>query len=305
MMTASGSALGKCGFVGLGQMGRPMASNLFKAAGSLVVLSRSEKSAVPLIDLGAQLATDCDAFADCDFILLCLPGGAEIRAFLFGHDGYRFKPGTMFIDVGTTSYRETLALAAAMEGQGFRFVDAPVSGMAARAANATLTAMAGGSFADFERAFPVLSAMASTVLHMGDIGSGQLAKLVNQLLFDINAAALAEILPMAVRLGLDPVKVGEIVNSGTGRSYASECFIPSILQGRFDNGYPMRAAYKDLVAAMEIAGPAGIPLPVLAAATATYQQALLMGHGADDKGGMVKVFEALLDVRFRSEVGDV
>lgn len=304
-MTAPGAAIGKCGFVGLGQMGRPMAANLLKAAGHLVVLARSERSMAPLVDIGAKRGTAPHSFVDCDLILLCLPGMAEIRAFLFGPDGYRFKPGAMFIDVGTTSYRETLALAAEMEGQGYRFVDAPVSGMAARAANASLTAMAGGSTADFDRASPVLAAMASTVLHMGGVGSGQLAKLVNQLLFDINAAALAEILPMAVRLGLDPVKVGEIVNSGTGRSYASECFIPSILKGRFDNGYPMRAAYKDLVAAMEIAAPAAIPLPVLAAATATYQQALLMGHGADDKGGMVKVFEALLDVRFRSEVSDV
>jgi 3-hydroxyisobutyrate dehydrogenase-like beta-hydroxyacid dehydrogenase len=304
-MTASGTALGKCGFVGLGQMGRPMATNLLKAAGKLVVLSRSEQSALPLVDLGAVRATAPDAFAECDFVLLCLPGSAEIREFFSRSSAYRFKPGVMFVDVGTTSYRDTLALAAELEGQGYRFVDAPVSGMAARAANATLTAMAGGSSADFACLSPVLSAMASTVLHMGAVGNGQLVKLVNQLLFDINAAALAEILPMAVRLGLDPVKVGEVVNSGTGRSYASECFVPSILQGRFDNGYPMSAAYKDLVAAMEIAGPEGIPLPVLAAATATYQQALLMGHGADDKGGMVKVFEALLGVRFRSEVSDV
>ena len=82
---------------------------------------------------------------------------------------------------------------------------------------------------------------------MGPVGSGQLAKLVNQLLFDINMAALAEILPMAARLGLDPGRIGEVVNSGTGSSYASEFFIPRILEGRFGDGYPMQAAYKDLV----------------------------------------------------------
>ncbi|RYE11134.1 MAG: NAD(P)-dependent oxidoreductase [Hyphomicrobiales bacterium] len=299
MVAAPTAKLGTLGFIGLGQMGRPMASNLLKAAASLVVLSRRQESAVALVEAGARWASGVEAFAACDYVLLCLPGSAEISDALFGGAGYRFKPGTTFIDVGTTSYRDTLAIAAQLNERGHHLVDAPVSGMAARAASGTLTTMVGGAIPDFERVAPVLSLIASTVLHMGPVGNGQLTKLVNQLLFDINAAALAEILPMAAKLGLDPAKVGAVVNSGTGRSYASECFVPGILKGQFNAGYPMAAAYKDLVAAAEIAAHARIPLPVLAAATATYQQALLMGHGGDDKGGMIKVFEALLGVSFR------
>jgi 3-hydroxyisobutyrate dehydrogenase-like beta-hydroxyacid dehydrogenase len=145
----------------------------------------------------------------------------------------------------------------------------------------------------------LLETLGNQVLYMGPVGSGQLTKLVNQLLFDINCAALAEILPMAAKMGLDSAKVGAIVNSGTGRSYASEFFIPRILGGQFDEGYPMRDAYKDLVSAAEFGAALCIPMPVLAAATATYQTALLQGHGAKGKGGMVRVFEDLLDVRFR------
>ena len=172
--------------------------------------------------------------------------------------------------------------------------------MEARARDATLTIMCGGDAEVFRKVEPYLARMGNNVLHMGAVGSGQLTKLINQLLFDINAAALAEILPMAMKMGLDAEKVGAVVNSGTGRSYASEFFIPRVLQGNFADGYAMKNAYKDLVSAAELGASACIPMPVLAAATATYQAALLMGHGDKDKGGMIRVFEELLEVRFRA-----
>jgi len=105
---------------------------------------------------------------------------------------------------------------------------------------------------------------------------------------------------MAVKMGLDPDLVGEVINSGTGRSYASEFFISRILRGHFSDGYLMKHAYKDLVSGAHISADLGIPMPVLAAATATYQTALLRGHGDKDKGSMVRVFEELLGVDYRS-----
>jgi len=135
---------------------------------------------------------------------------------------------------------------------------------------------------------------------MGDSGSGQLSKLINQLLFDINCAAIAEVLPMAAKLGIDPDKIGKIINSGTGRSYASEFFIPRILKNNFSDGYPLQHAYKDIDAGAKVSATHNIPMPVLAAASATYQMALLKGHGHLDKGAMIKVFEELLGVQFRS-----
>ena len=171
--------------------------------------------------------------------------------------------------------------------------------MQARAENGTLTMMCGGDQTVVDQVKPLMATMASNILFMGASGNGQLTKLINQLLFDINAAALAEILPMAVKLGLDPQKIGDVVNSGTGRSYASEFFIPNVLKGDFSQGYSMNAAYKDLVSGAEISAKYQIPTPVLAAATGTYQQALLAGHGEKDKGGMIAVYENLLGVKFR------
>ena len=126
-------------------------------------------------------------------------------------------------------------------------------------------------------------------------------KMINNVIFDINLAALAEILPMAVKLGLDSENVGTVVNTGTGSSYASKFFIPRILKGGFEYGVSMDFAYKDLVHAGVISVKQKIPTPVLAAATSTYQQSMLAGHGGKDKGGMICIFEELLDVEFRAE----
>ena len=213
----------------------------------------------------------------------------------------RLKPGQIVVDTSTITYGATVETRQGAGGTWRRFIDAPVSGMEARARDATLTIMCGGDEATFAAIEPYLARMGNNILFMGPAGSGQLTKLINQLLFDINAAALAEILPMAVKMGLDPEKVGSVVNSGTGRSYASEFFIPRVLEGNFADGYAMRNAYKDLVSAAELGGKACIPMPVLAAATATYQLALLQGHGDKDKGGMIRVFEDALGVSFRRQ----
>lgn len=288
------------GFVGLGQMGRPMAINLSRAGKVLAF----DMSPGIITDTAAIRQTEeIGELAACRVIFLSLPSGKILREVLFGEDGLaaRLKPGTLIVDTSTVEYNATIDISRELEARGLGFVDAPVSGMQARAEDGTLTMMCGGDAALIESLRPAFETMASKILVMGPVGSGQLTKLINQLLFDINMAALAEILPMAAKLGLDPAQVGEVVNSGTGRSYASEFFVPNILKGDFGNGYPMRAAYKDLISGAELGAREALPLPVLAAATATYQRALLEGHGDKDKGGMILVFENLLNVAFRAE----
>lgn len=288
-------------FVGLGQMGKPMALNLLKSGAELIAINRSPGPLPELAAKGARTTTDLADAAAADIIFLCLPGADAVSDALVGENGLadRLRPGQIVVDTSTIAYGATLTIAQALERRGVAFLDAPISGMEARARDATLTIMCGGRRETFDLVRPYLDCLGNNVLFMGGAGSGQLTKLINQLLFDINAAALAEILPMSLKMGLDPAKVAAVVNSGTGRSYASEFFLPRILEGAFDAGYPMKAAYKDLVSAAELSARLGIPLPVLAAAIGTYQQALLKGYGDHDKGGMIRVFEDLLDVRFR------
>ena len=291
-------------FVGLGQMGRPMALNLCRRADGamLTVMSASGRHHAEFTALGARTATAVAELAGAQVVFLCLPDEAAVREVALGPTGLEavLAPGSLVIDTSTIAPAAAIEIEAALARRGIAFVDAPVSGMQARAIEGTLTAMCGATATAYAAAEPWLRHMASTVLHMGGIGSGQLAKLVNQLLFDIHCAALAEVLPMAVKLGADPDKLAAVVNSGTGRSYASEFFVPRILRGHFTDGYPLQDAYKDLVVAAELGARERIPMPVLAAATATYQTALAQGHGALDKGAMIRVHEALLGVQFRS-----
>ena len=293
----------KIGFSGLGQMGKHMAMNMLKSGAEVIVSDVRSDSFHDFEQKGAQTTTDFGVAAQADIVFLSLPSGQIVESVLLGEDGVLRNPkkGQIVVDTSTITYSTTMEIAKRLEEHGITFLDAPVSGMEARAIDGTLTVMCGGDAGIFETVRPYLECIGNKILYMGGVGSGQLTKLINQVLFDINVAALAEILPMAVKMGLDPDLVGDVVNSGTGRSYASEFFIPRILKNCFSDGYPMKHAYKDLVSAAEISADLGIPLPVLGAATTTYQMALLKGFGDLDKGGMIRVFEELLGVRYRGK----
>lgn len=289
-------------FLGLGAMGAPMARHLAaKGPETVTAVDAAPARFAGLAAPGLATTTDRGRLAGAEVLFLCLPDGAVVEAVLFGPDGVanRLAPGAIVVDLSTTAHAEALRIGRALEAGGRRFLDAPVSGAPAGAEAGTLTVMCGGAPDVFEAVRPLLERFGATVLHMGPAGAGQLTKTVNNVLYDIHIAALAEVLPMAVAMGLDPATLGQVVTTGTSRSYASQYFVPRILKGEFDEGYPMGKAYKDLVSAAAVAAENGFPLPVTAAATATYQTALRQGHGDRDKGAMVLPFEALLGVTVR------
>lgn len=287
-------------FIGLGTMGKYMALNLIKSGELIVVSDVVDKAFAEFMEKGVAATTTVAETAKADVIFLSLPN-TDIVQNVIGGLLPHLHEGQIIVDLSTIKYNATVELRKTLDEAGVEFLDAPVSGMESRAKDGTLTVMCGGKEEIFDKVKHYFDYIGNKVLYMGGSGAGQLTKLINQLLFDINAAALAEILPMSVKMGLDSEKIGQVVNSGTGRSYASEFFIPHVLKNSFHNGYPMRSAYKDLVSAAELGANLGIPMPVLAAATATYQQALLKGLGDNDKGGMIKVFEDQLGVQFREK----
>ncbi len=234
---------------------------------------------------------------------MSLPNTEIVERVLFGKDGVAesAREGAIVVDLGTTAYMGTLDIGRRLAERKIRFCDAPVSGMESRARDGQLTLMFGGEKNLFETLEPSFAHFATCILYLGELGTGQLAKLINQLAFDINTAALAEMLGLAAKLGLDPEKTVQILNTGTGRSWASEFFGPRILEDNFSEGYAMNNAYKDLISASELSAQQKIPLPILSAATAIYQTALCMGLGDGDKGSMVKVYEQILGVRFRKQ----
>lgn len=284
------------GFVGLGQMGLPMARRLAQVV-DLTAHDPARDAAE-----GLRLVRHARDLAPCDVLVTCLPNGDVVETVLFGPEGIAkaLTPGAVVVDTSTTTHAAALRLSARLGDLGIAFLDAPVSGMQARAEDGTLSMMVGGEAARLDPLRGALGSMATLILHMGPVGSGQLGKLINQLLLNINIAGLAEIMPIAARMGLDPAQIAQVVNSGTGRSFASEFFLPNILQGVFDRGYPLLAAHKDLVAAEALTAEHGLSAPVLAAATESYRAALAQGLGHLDKGAMIQVFEQKSGTLFRT-----
>lgn len=293
----------KLAFIGLGAMGKYMALNLVKSGELTLVSARTDRAFPEFEARNIPTSTRAEDAAEADLIFLCLPDAAVVSDTVEKLKPL-LRPGQIIVDTSTIKYQTALRLQKELAEMGVSFLDAPISGLESRAKDGTLTIMVGGDEEVFRTVLPYFELMGKNILYMGGPGSGQLTKLINQLLYDINMAAIAEIMPMAVKMGLDSEKITAVVNSGTGRSHASEYFLPNILKGSFHNSYPMKSAYKDLVSAAGIGAELGIPMPVLAAATATYQQALLRGFGDCDKGGMIRVYEELLGVEFRAKEQD-
>ena len=291
----------KIGFSGLGQMGKPMALNLTRCCEQLLVNDIIDKHFSEFEKNGVKTTLAIKDFADCDIIFLCLPHSGIVNEILFGKGELAsfLKPGQIVCDLSTSNYNDTLQIAEKLEKIGVEFMDAPVSGAEVKAIDGTLTIMCGGTQAIFDKLYPFFKCMGSNILFMGKTGAGQLTKTLNNVLYDINIAAFAEIFPLAVKLGLEAEKFGNVVNSSTGGSWASNFFVPRMLERKFAGTYPMTHAYKDLISCAEISAQHGVPLPVTHAATTTYQIAMLAENEDADKGAMIKVYEKLLNVEFK------
>ena len=296
----------KIGFIGLGTMGKWMALNMMKAGFPLRVYDIDPAAVQFLAGQGAAAAkSPADVAAEVNWLFMSLPDTEVVEKAIFGENGVAqgAKRGLVLVDLSTISYIPTLEIHRKLKEKGILFADAPVSGMGARAKEGKLTVMFGGDERLFQTLRPAFDAIGNQIVYMGVVGSGQLTKLINQLLFNISCAGLAEVLPMAVKLGLDPEKVAQVVTTGTGRSFAADFFVPLTLENRFDEGYPVKSAYKDMISAAEISAHKGIPLPVVNATAVTFQMAMAEGFGDLSKGGLIRVFEKLLGTEFRKNKG--
>ena len=292
----------KIGFIGLGEMGKWMSLNILKKGYDVSVCDIDADAVRFLTDQGARSFRDPAHLAGkVDCVLLSLPDTQVVEKVIFNENGIisGAKKGLVIVDLSTISYIKTIEFERKLKKMEIFFADAPVSGMEAGAREGNLTIMFGGDPDLFGTVRPLLDAMGKNIVYTGKVGNGQLTKLINQLLFNICCAGIAEVLPMAVKLGLDPEKVTQVVTNGTGRSFAADFFLPLTLENRFDQGYPLKSAYKDLVSAAEISAHHKIPLPLVEATATTFKMALLQGLEDESKGALIKVFERMLNVEFR------
>jgi 4-hydroxybutyrate dehydrogenase/sulfolactaldehyde 3-reductase len=281
------------GFVGLGRMGRPMASNLCRKGFRLVVHDIDRAAVEELESLQARGAADlADVAAQSDVVITMLPNSAVVREVVERPDGIltNLRPGTLIMDMSTVSPETTDALAAAAAARGIGFVEAPVGRLASDADRGESLFMVGGSEANFARVRPLLDAMGSTVFHCGPVGSGTRTKLVNNYLAVTSCQLNAEALALAQRFGLDLERTLEVLYGTTAVNGQLKIAWPAkVLKGDIEPGFTIDLAHKDLTLIIEAANAAKVPMPVLAAAREAFSTARSRGFGPKDFSAMVDV----------------
>jgi 3-hydroxyisobutyrate dehydrogenase-like beta-hydroxyacid dehydrogenase len=295
------------GFVGLGTMGRGMALNLVKAAETVYVYDPAPDAVKLLTDAGAvACASPAEVAEKSGTVLICVPDAPQVREVIFGPGGNgpggiadAVRDGITILDATTMKRPDALAIAKDAEERGLAYFDCPISGLPKRAAGGTLTIMFGGTDAGYAAALPYLKACGEEIIHAGQIGAGQAMKGLNNVIYNINIAAVCELLPLAMKSGMSVDALEKLVLTGSSRSFASEHFVPKILNGDFEGDFPMQWAYKDILNTQSLAKDIGAETPLADAMTKIYDRAIEAGYGMGPKSSMIKVYEEDLGVKFR------
>jgi 3-hydroxyisobutyrate dehydrogenase len=286
------------GFIGLGNMGLPMALNLIKAGQQVVGFDVSAGQVDKLVAGGGAAAkTIAAASANVSTVITMLPAGKEVREVYLEAGGVldSVGSGTLLIDSSTIDVESARAVALAAERKGLAMLDAPVSGGVGGAQAATLTFMVGGPDAAFARAKPLLEAMGKTIVHTGGSGNGQAAKVCNNMILACSMIAVSEGFLLAEKLGLDHQKLFDIVSKSSGQCWAltSYCPVPGPVQASPANrdyaaGFTAAMMLKDLRLAQDAARTSGATTPLGAEAAALYGLCVGHGHGAKDFSAIIR-----------------
>lgn len=282
------------GFIGLGLMGKPMARNLAKDGARMIIHNRSSSAVDELVREGMTAGGSSMGVAQQSAtIIIMLPDTPTVETVLSGADGVLagLKPGSLVIDMGTTKVPMTHAFAKAVEDKGCAYVDAPVSGGTIGAESGTLTIMAGGTDKAFARAQPILNILGSRITHIGDVGTGQVAKAANQVIVGLNIGAVAEALTLAKHAGADPAKVRVALTGGFADSRILEVHGQRMIDDTFEPGARATVQRKDMDQALELAAELGITLPATRLSRDLYDW-LIENGGADlDHAALIKVID--------------
>jgi len=295
----------RIGFIGLGIMGKPMCRNLLKAGYQLTVSSRTQKDVDAIVGGSGGKATAAasprDVAANSDVIITMLPNSPQVREVVLGENGVieGAAKGSIVVDMSSIAPLASREIAAELAEKGVRMLDAPVSGGEPKAIEGTLSVMVGGSQADFDECLPVMQAMAASVVRVGDIGAGNVAKLCNQIVVAVNIAAMSEALVLAAKSGVNPDLVYQAIRGGLAGSTVLDAKAPLVMDGKFTPGFRINLHAKDLYNVLETSHELNVSLPMTAQVMEIMQALKADGLGDADHGALIRYWEKLAKVEAR------
>ncbi len=289
--------MAKLAFLGLGVMGYPMAGHLKAAGHEVTVYNRTASKAEDWVEQhgGAHAPTPREAVAGADFVMACVGNDDDLRSVVLGGDGALagMGKGTVFVDHTTVSAIVTRELAAEAGEKGIGWVDAPVSGGQAGAENGQLVIMCGGAEDHFAAAEPVIAAYSKMTERFGEVGAGQITKMVNQICIVGAIQSISEGLFFAKTAGLDAKKVAKLVSQGAGGSWQLANRADTMIDNHFDHGFAVNWMRKDLGIALEQGKEMGLSLPVTALVDQFYAEVQQLGGGRWDTSSLIQRFRKM------------
>ena len=293
----------RVGFIGLGIMGKPMAKNLLKAGYELVVTDLNRAAVEELEACGAKAAANgAEVAGSCPVVITMVPNSPHVREAVLGKNGVAegAKPGTLLIDMSSIDPTETKAIGEKLAEKGIDMLDAPVSGGEPKAIDGTLSVMVGGKKELFDRYYDLMMSMAGSVVYVGELGSGNVAKLANQIVVAVNIAAVAEALTFAKKAGTDPELVYQAIRGGLAGSTVMDAKAPMMLEGNFKPGFRIELHIKDLTNALNAAHAISSPVPLSGQLMEIMQCLKADGCEKADHSGIVKFYEKLSNITLKS-----
>jgi 3-hydroxyisobutyrate dehydrogenase len=287
----------RIGFLGLGIMGSRMAAHVARAGHPLTVWTHTDgKAARWAGEYGAEVAaTPAEVAGRSDIVISMVVDGDQVSSVMLGEQGaiQAARPGLLCVDMSTIAPPDTRRIGATLAERGASFLDAPVTGSSPRAEDGTLTIMAGGERADYERVLPVLETMGSLIVHVGELGQGEMLKLINNSMGAANAAALAEGLLLASACGIDLDAMEQVVAAGSGASAQLQLKARPMREHDFTTLFKTAHMLKDVRLCLEEAQAAGVPFPAAAHARDLLTAAMARGHADHDYAAMIEAAEGL------------
>jgi 2-hydroxy-3-oxopropionate reductase len=292
----------KIGFIGLGIMGKPMCKNLMKAGYEVVIPDRHKNVADEFVALGASVAsTSKEIAAQADVVITMLPNSPQVKEVVLGQNGVieAAKPGLTVIDMSSIAPLVSREIAAKLAEKGMEMLDAPVSGGEPKAIDGTLSVMVGGKKEVFDKCFPIMKAMAGSVVLTGDVGAGNVTKLANQIIVAINIAAVSEALVLASKAGVEPELVFNAIRGGLAGSTVLDAKAPMMMDRNFKPGFRINLHIKDLNNVLETSHEVGVPLPLTASVMEMMQALKTDEKDSQDHSALVQFYEKMAKVEVK------